>query len=401
MDNVQREIEYNKITKNRKLILDSNYIHKIPHIINHDWLIELDLSNNLITQIDKDLPVNLKVLHMNCNRLETILIDDIYKFKNLTELYLEGNNIKYIDLKELVSLVILDLENNSLKKIVNFPPNIVEINLSNNHLDSLPEIPNSLVELNISNNFFKEMFDTKLIKNLNIAKNRITNIDISDHLEILIIDKNNIECFTFENLKSSKLEYLSLSDCNLDELDCFPDNLSKLILNNNNLKTICKLPESLIELDVSNNELTELPTLPANLKYINISFNFIKDINFKREGLTIIDDKNGVYPFDIFNDSNRENESSEENYFNEENKYKNNNSNLQYNTNEQDDLFNLGSFTNNSIFESTIPKHNFTYPSYFDTPNFNPIFNNLHNNNKLSKNNPNYISIDYTEEIII
>lgn len=99
-----------------ELDLSNNEISQMGDMSVHKYLKRLNLNNNSIVRIEGlEKNSNLEVLHLNHNNIEEIHnLDNL----NLTELYLFGNNIKYVfGLDKLPKLRVLDLSRNKIKKI--------------------------------------------------------------------------------------------------------------------------------------------------------------------------------------------------------------------------------------------------------------------------------------------
>ena len=80
-----------------------------------DDLLYLDCSNNLITEI-KELPLHLKILKCNVNKIQKIDISHtLYK---LEELYINYNAIKNLnDICKLQNLICLKCNHNEISEI--------------------------------------------------------------------------------------------------------------------------------------------------------------------------------------------------------------------------------------------------------------------------------------------
>jgi len=94
----------------------NNEISEISDMSVHKYLKRLNLNNNSISKIEGlEKNTNLEILMLSHNNIEEIQnLDNL----NLTELYLFGNNIKYVyGLDKLPKLRILDLSRNRIKRI--------------------------------------------------------------------------------------------------------------------------------------------------------------------------------------------------------------------------------------------------------------------------------------------
>jgi len=157
-----------------------------------------------------------------------------FKFKNLTQLLLEENNIKNIDCLQKnyfgTNLIAIDLSSNKISNIdvlakVNFPK-LHHLFLNSNQISSIEVLSKvkfpELKELNLSCNKIEsitilEKVNFLQLKQFDLSRNQITDINILSKakfpvLEELLLDQNqiysidvlvNINC---ENLKKLKLE---------------------------------------------------------------------------------------------------------------------------------------------------------------------------------------------------
>jgi len=134
----------------------------------------------------KDMPVssvfdNLQLLDLSyCNLYD---IHTIGYFKNLMELNVSSNKLHDIkDIALLKNLAVLNISNNNIQDIsaVVELENLVKLNISNNKADSIPFLKsvNTLIELNASNNNIYSLSSIVKLKNLNILN--VSNNNISN-----------------------------------------------------------------------------------------------------------------------------------------------------------------------------------------------------------------------------
>jgi Leucine-rich repeat (LRR) protein len=215
-----------------------NNIHTIP---NPDTVKSLDLSNNNLTHLDKNIfnnITNLQELYLGYNKL-TYLDKDIFKnLTNLQDLYLYHNNLTHLDkdiFKHLTSLLILNLGYNELtyldKNIFKHFIHLQYLDLSDNNISSL------------DNDIFKNLTNLRKLK---LSYNKLTTLD------------NNI----FKHL--TNLLWFYLDNNNLTNLD----------------KDIFKHLTNLTKLDFETNKLTSLPSSITNCRHLNNIYYDNNEINY-------------------------------------------------------------------------------------------------------------------------
>ena len=206
--------------------------------------------------------------------------------KQQTELVLNGKEIGGIDkggVNEHVlaayfpNLEILDLGNNSLGGLPNFPATLKTINVEDNNITGLPNLPATLETLNVSGNKLVALPDlpTTLVS-LVASDNELPGLPaLPANLEVLNVSNNKLP--GLPDLPAT-LETLNVSNNELPGLPAFPAALKSLDISNNQIPDILPLPEGLKSFDMSNNLFTSLPTLPGGLTTLDITGNEIKEV---------------------------------------------------------------------------------------------------------------------------
>lgn len=181
------ESRLNTIPNLKSILISNNKIKSIPEIFNFSNIEELDLSYNLITEIDFDtlkldrithldlsdnkglvirgiFPTSIVDLHINGLKLD-VIPESIRNLENIESLWLFDNNLDAIPdwITDLPNLRILGLANNKFK---NIPESILkiksleEIHFDDNFIEKIPieiEQMTSLSEIYIENNRIKEL----------------------------------------------------------------------------------------------------------------------------------------------------------------------------------------------------------------------------------------------------
>lgn len=224
--------------------------------------------------------------------------------------------------KKLTFLKNLIINDCSLNRVNNIPPNIEKLDLDDNEFTEIDqkELPKKLEYLSIQNNNIKKLIlDEIEIKKINFSKNivnveeiklnpKVEKLNIEDseiysldflkdliNLKIIDFSKNyvsdfenipdNVEEITADRLKNSGSIVIKKLPLSLKEFNCkhsnissfafenFPSNLRDIIMINNNLETVPVLPDTLSRIDFERNKLTTLPNIPISLEFIDISGN--------------------------------------------------------------------------------------------------------------------------------
>jgi Leucine-rich repeat (LRR) protein len=335
-------------------------------------LVKLCLTgNDLKDDCVNEFPVNLEYLELVKNEITTF----------------EGD--KFLELKKL------DLRFNKLSKFT-FPPNIIALNISDNYIENLPDFPQKIERLYCSSNLLNVLPTTnKNLKQIDFSNNKIDKFpeffDDVDHIEgydnfITDIDK-----------LPSGLEYLDLSNNKLTSLSniCLPPSLINLNLSDNLLLDMPDLPTEIEEVDLTENRIKELKTVPASVKILKLKKNEVEipDELKRRSDIELEYDDNDDDDIDCeslwYSDSRRDT------YRNYPRHYSYNDDDYhRYNDDDYHRRSHYGSsrYQNYSNITSYFSSHSERYRQ--DTPD-------LRSNSKTKKDNPNYISCDYKKHVVV
>lgn len=285
------DIEISSFNSNSMTILDLSYnkIYYLNFLQNCSLnLTELYLNNNNITVVQKNTfadQIQLVKLDLSMNRIISIEPNAL-PLKNLQYLNIGGNNINGVIKKNTFSpakyLKFLDLSNFNITRIDDsafIDLNVLaRLNLSKNHIESIA-----------ANNFngVNNMFSLDLSHN-NLTYFSFNNSDSTNNLTALFLNNNRLSNISKLFLNTSKLIYLELSNNNISDTTSigshlFP-NLKVLHLGNNKINEFNN-PETdslttLLDLDVSSNELRDI-----NLSYFkelmsaNLGNNKLTNVN--------------------------------------------------------------------------------------------------------------------------
>jgi len=296
-------------------------------VSNHPYLIDVDCSFNLITDLNID-GLSQQLTHFNCygnklteldtsqypnlrllscgyNELTTLSLNNL---QYLTDLNCEGNKLTYLDVYNRQYLTQLDCSDNLLSNWhIALLPSLQVLDCSNNYLTSL-HVLNYLPELtrlDCYNNDFNGLHlygCTKLnyldcrssnlslinitslqnLTTLYCGDNNISSLDISnlENLRTLNCDKNNISSLDISNLEN--LRTLSCDNNNISTLDISnQENLTTLSCNSNNLKVLdpSNSPK-LVNIECSGNNIVKLSLYNSNkLTSLNCSYNELIELD--------------------------------------------------------------------------------------------------------------------------
>ena len=287
----------------------SNLSGKIPASIeNIPYLMELDLSDNQLTQVPPQVGnlFFLSTFDLSNNALNS-LPPEIGNLTDLFQINLSNNNITSIpsEIGNLSYLSDLDVSYNQISSI---PPEIADLidlqmlNLSNNQITRLPtEIGNlnNLYILNLSHNYLssipKEIGNLTSLQSIEFSNNQLTSLpaeigNLSPHGLDLSYNKISSLPAAIGNLTRLRDMNVSFNQLNQlpEEIGLLTD-LRYLYLSNNQLSN---LPSEIVnltqleEIDLSFNQLTQLPDEIGNLIYL-------KKVNLTLNQLTSLPDTFG------------------------------------------------------------------------------------------------------------
>lgn len=285
-----------------------NVIRELPDGVFQDLnnLKILDLSGNLLTQIDGDTFIGLEEILESLNLAEnkiTSLTGSPLQLTVLKILDLSGNSLQDLPKTAIVglpSLRILNISNNV--ELETLPSNLLQTGLLLTSLDisrsglktihpDLFSKSDNLKVLKISGNRIQNISDTAFrhLKNLtylDLTDNLITNLRIGCfancvNLKILLLDNNRLTTFKSEYFKFSKTDQKNYTS--LEVLSLSNNQLSYLV------PSSLKIHPKLKYLSAHHNKFNYFPAeLISNLQYlekIDLGFNQLKgveDMDFSR-----------------------------------------------------------------------------------------------------------------------
>lgn len=291
------------LSKLTVLNLSNNKLESLPESIKRlSALSNIDLRRNNFTKLpDVISQLPIKSLNISGNKISDISI--LKDCNELMVLDLSNNLIKEIDIKlpESNTLRTLNLSNNFLKEVdalFSSLPNAQRLNLSNNLLTKIPSaISNmtSLKELDISDNNLETIqsaiFDLE-IESLNLTANRLKTLHLKamKSLKSINLDENCFDKLTIDESFAPHLKEFSCESCSLKEFLLPPSKyLENLCYSSNEITSVpCEIGsyENLKSLDIDKNQIVDLPDSLANLSKVNILY--VNENPLSKEALKII-----------------------------------------------------------------------------------------------------------------
>ena len=236
----------------------------------------LSLANKGITSLkagDFDGFTSLLVIDLNNNSISNI--PDLEALTSLRSLYLNNNSISDISaLEDLTSLRSLYLDNNSISDIsaLDGLTLLIYLSLNNNSISNIPDLDDltSLKYLLLNNNSISDISaldDLTSLTELRLNNNSISNISALDgltSLATLYLDNNSIsDISALDGLTS--LATLYLNNNSISDISALEDltSLKYLLMNNNSISDISALEDltSLLAIDLNNNSISDVSAL--------------------------------------------------------------------------------------------------------------------------------------------
>lgn len=270
--------------KIRNYVLD-NYKNKLIKYNNEYYITEqvlnsetyLNLSNMELT--DSDLPdlsifSKIYILDISNNKIEDL--SNLPHLNRLDNLDISNNNIKSLDnLKNYSNIFSIRANNNQIENVT-IPERVEYLILQNNNITNINITNNNeLVMLDLSNNQIEEITNVSGLNHLydiNLSNNKIKDVSILSELpklQYVTLDSNpNVTGYE----KLNNIVVLSLNNCNISKLN----NISNL----SSLKNI-KLSDNK-DIEISANDL------PKNIEYFELKNDNLSNLNFLNQTNKIV-----------------------------------------------------------------------------------------------------------------
>ena len=205
---------------------------------------KLEMQENNLNAIPKDLPASLEIVNFKYNNIRYVGKQSFQGLTLLEELFLDGNNITNQGLSSqafegLQSLQLLDLSNNRLTQFYeNLPPSLKVLRLANNLIQGITrkatERLNALQNLLVSQNAIVQTLIQPgslealiSLKTLDMSRNQLTQIprNLPKNLQNLLLSGN-------------KIQYLFNNENNVHGTIAMLKQLRSVDLSSNNIKSV-------------------------------------------------------------------------------------------------------------------------------------------------------------------
>ena len=259
-------IDLTGLTELKRLLLQSNAITEI-NLSSNVSLKELNLGFNNLASIDLENNIGLEILYLNNNDFDEVILN---ANSELIALHIETNNIETLDVTNMKNLIELYIGYNTISEINlenNVNLEVLDATSMNTVLTSLDVSKNgSLKHLLVGGNFFESL---DLRDNPLLEK-----INAADN-ELTSIDLSNCLALMELNISDNRLEILNIAkNINIRKLDASNNSLESLDLNNNVQLTDLNLSSNfLTDIDLSENSNLETLILNDNPFSIEIRMN--------------------------------------------------------------------------------------------------------------------------------
>ncbi|MBU1659529.1 GNAT family N-acetyltransferase [bacterium] len=264
------------------LNLSNNKLESLPKsFAKLSNLSNLDLRRNRFQELPSVLgALSLKSLNISSNQISDIAI--LKECDALRVLDLSNNLIKEINLvlPHANNMRSLNLSNNFLREMSDFFPSLIHLQRLNLNTNLIMKIPSciskmrSLKELEISDNHLETLADSFFeldLESLNLTANRLKILHLKSlhSLESITLDENSFEQLTLKENFAPHLKEFSCESCSLKKFLLPPSvHVENICFSSNEISEIPREIEKyaqLKQLDIEGNQIAELPDTLANL----------------------------------------------------------------------------------------------------------------------------------------
>lgn len=292
--------------KERLFLLKSKTLFKLPpnYFKKASCIKNLNLNYNDFSAIPKAIQnlEELENLTIFYNKIKHFKGTSLKENRRLKTLRVDYNEMKTIDLNELINLDWLNISNNNITKIKPIQNAFIKkIIFRKNNLQDFPHAlkdVNGLADLDLSFNSISSVSDSlvgdlsqfKALTSINLMNNDLRNFPTAlgrmPQLQELFLGKNNlsgnIEIKGFNALKSLSIEHQTILDFTIAP-NSF-ENLTKILFSGNQISNFDIQNElvNLLVMDLSDNQFTTIPSSIyqlKNLEELNLSNNQLKTLH--------------------------------------------------------------------------------------------------------------------------
>ena len=234
---------------------------------------------------------------LNCVELKNIP-KQIIDFSTLLHLELSRNYIERIDiLPQNIKELVLAKNNISFINKDCIPASLLNINLNNNQITELDFIIPTIKVLSINENKISSINSSHIlnINSLYIEDNNITDLDLKESKELIILNISENPLLNIDNLPP-QLHELEMRLNKVSIINYLPESLTKLVANRGQITqlNIEKLPNNMNTLDLYDNKLEKCLPLHTNLKEVDLMDNNLKEMVYFHDNMDVLDLRNNI-----------------------------------------------------------------------------------------------------------
>jgi hypothetical protein len=262
-----------KFKKYRQIDFSSNLIEFASDDLKIKALNNLDTVEYRMIEAEKNNYMMIDLSHLSLSHINMIFKKEHYEKCEI--LFLNNNHLyDHIDFSKFINLKVLDVTFNNIESII-LPKSLIELTASDNNIKKLQsELPN-LERLVINNNNIKILYEYINLELLECAVNEIELIKLYPKIKKIIAHNNPLKIIS----PLSSLSYLDIAECPIEEIPIFPS-LKHLVASNTKLTEINPSMINLEFIEIINTPIKRLSYF-ENFDIILLSNNLTKSISSK------------------------------------------------------------------------------------------------------------------------
>jgi len=262
-----------KFKHQRKIDFSSNLIEFASEDIKNKSNHNFDTIRYRLEEAEKHDFTMIDLSHLSLSHLNKIFTSEHYARCEI--LFLNNNNLcENVDFTNFLNLKVLDVQSNNIESIL-LPKTIIELTASDNLIEKLQsDLPN-LERLIINNNKLKALKDYENLVLLECTHNYIESINYYPKIKKIIANNNPLKSIVFLPL----LSYLDITGCPIDSLPVFL-NLKHLGASNTKLTTLDPSMINLEFIEIIDTPIKRLSYF-ENFDCVLLSSNHTKTISSK------------------------------------------------------------------------------------------------------------------------
>ena len=267
-----------KFKHKRQIDFSSNLIEFSSDDIKTKSTQNLDTVEYRLIDAKKNNFIMIDLSHLSLSDMNRIFNSEHYE--NCEILFLNNNNLSgHVDFSKFLNLKVLDVQTNKIESLL-LPRCIIELSASDNLIDKLQsDLPN-LERLLINNNRLTIINEYKNLVLLECAHNLIEVIQFYPKIKKIIVNNNPLKSIS----QMPFLSYLDITECPIDLLPIF-SNLKHLIATRTKLTVLDPQMINLEFIEIIDTPIKRL-TYFENFDCILLSVNLTKSISSKYKSIS-------------------------------------------------------------------------------------------------------------------